>query len=166
VYARGPALELTTPTGAAVAATLSRTYGTMPAMTIARVGYGAGDRDFPEHANLLRVVIGETAAVDEALSVVVIEANLDDLNPQVLAYASERLMGLGALDVAVHPVGDEEGARRAMLSVVCRPEDREPLGGGDLRRDLHPRSADARRGAARPIAADGRPWRRRTARCG
>jgi pyridinium-3,5-bisthiocarboxylic acid mononucleotide nickel chelatase len=127
VYARGPAMELTTPTGAAVAATLARSFGTIPPMTISRVGYGAGHRDFPEHANLLRIVIGEVAAADEALSVCVIEANIDDLNPQVLAYASERLLGLGALDVALQPIVMKKGRPGNLLSVVCRPEHRETL---------------------------------------
>src|SRR5437764_13929216 len=104
VYARGPAMELTTPTGAAVAATLSQRYGTIPAMRIARIGYGAGDRDFPEHANVLRIVIGEPTAADEALAVCVIEANIDDINPQVLAYTSERLLAFDALDVSLESI--------------------------------------------------------------
>src|SRR6185369_8552320 len=89
VYARGPAVELTTPTGAAVAVTLAQSFGPLPPMTIARQGYGAGMRDFTEHANVLRVIIGESTAASEATSVTVIEANIDDLNPQVLAYACE-----------------------------------------------------------------------------
>ena len=65
-------------------------------MKIARSGYGAGDRDFPSQANVLRAILGEATAADEALAVSVIEANIDDLNPQVLAYASERLLECGA----------------------------------------------------------------------
>src|SRR6185312_13698082 len=127
IYARGPASELTTPTGAAVAATLVTRYGAVPAMTIARIGYGAGDRDFPEHANLLRIIVGEPTAADEALAVCVIEANIDDLNPQVLAYASERLLAFGALDVALQPVVMKKGRPGNLLSVVCKPDHRESL---------------------------------------
>src|SRR5437016_482720 len=97
VYSRGPAFELTTPTGAAVAATLARSFGVLPPMKLGRTGYGAGGHDFTEHANVLRVLIGEPSNADEALTVAVIEANIDDLNPQVLAYAAERLLGSGAL---------------------------------------------------------------------
>ncbi len=91
IYAQGPALELTTPTGAAIAAALAQGFGALPAMKIARIGYGAGDRDFPDRANVLRVMIGEPNGAAEAISVSVIEANIDDSNPQVLAYATERL---------------------------------------------------------------------------
>jgi uncharacterized protein (TIGR00299 family) protein len=59
VYSRGPAVELTTPTGAALASTIAVSFGSIPPMTIAAIGYGAGDRDFPEHANVLRVILGE-----------------------------------------------------------------------------------------------------------
>src|SRR4051794_8310973 len=79
VYARGPALELTTPTGAAVAVTLATRFGVLPPMKISAMGYGAGDHEFPDHANVLRVILGEPTGADEALSVCVIEANIDDL---------------------------------------------------------------------------------------
>ena len=81
VYARGPEKELTTPTGAAVAVTLARGFGVMPPMTLSRQGYGAGGYDFPEHANVLRVLIGEATGAAEATTVAVVEANIDDLNP-------------------------------------------------------------------------------------
>ncbi|PWU10538.1 MAG: nickel pincer cofactor biosynthesis protein LarC [Terriglobia bacterium] len=127
VYARGPAVELTTPTGAAVAATYASRFGVLPAMTINRIGYGAGDRDFPEQANVLRVILGEPSGAVEALSVSVIEAHIDDLNPQVLAYASERLLEAGALDVAVQPLLMKKGRPGNLLRVISRPEDREAL---------------------------------------
>ena len=83
-------MELTTPTGAAVAVTLATRFGPLPPMTIARTGHGAGTRDFPGQPNVLRVILGETTKADEALTVSVIEANIDDLNPQVLAWSAER----------------------------------------------------------------------------
>jgi len=127
VYARGPAMELTTPTGAAVAVTLAERFGVLPPMKIAHTGYGAGDREFPEHANVLRAIVGETTGADEALAVAVIEAHIDDLNPQVLAYAAERLLELGALDVSLEPIVMKKGRPGSLLRVIARLEDREML---------------------------------------
>ena len=127
VYARGPAVELTTPTGAAVAVSLACAYGVLPPMRIESTGYGAGSRDFAEHANVLRVILGEPTGAQEALEVSVIEANIDDLNPQVLAYAAERLMEAGALDVALQPLVMKKGRPGNLLRVIARPEDRERL---------------------------------------
>jgi len=127
VYSRGPAVELTTPTGAAVAAALSQRFGPLPPMRISRTGFGAGTRDFPEHANVLRVILGEPTGADESLSVAVIEANIDDLNPQVLAYAMEKLLEFGALDVSLQPILMKKGRAGHLLRVIARPEDREAL---------------------------------------
>jgi len=104
IYARGPSVELTTPTGAAIAVTLAAEFGAMPAMTITGTGYGAGDKDFKEHANVLRVLIGETSGAAESTTVAVLEANIDDSTPQVLGYAMERLLEAGALDVTLEYV--------------------------------------------------------------
>jgi uncharacterized protein (TIGR00299 family) protein len=127
VYARGPAFELTTPTGAAVATTLAREFGVLPPMKISRIGYGAGNRDFPEQANVLRVMVGEASGAAEATTVAVIEANIDDLSPQVLAYAVERLFDRGALDVTLQPLEMKKGRPGTLLRVIARPEDREDL---------------------------------------
>ena len=96
-------------------------------MKVSGIGYGAGDRDFPDHANVLRVMIGEPTAADEALAVSVIEANIDDLNPQVLAYTSERLLESGALDVSLEPIVMKKGRPGQLLRVVAKPEHREAL---------------------------------------
>ena len=127
VYARGPALELTTPTGAAVVATLAKSFGALPPMKLAGTGFGAGDHDFPGQANVLRVLLGEASGADEALTVSVIEANIDDLNPQVLAYASERLLESGALDVTLQPLVMKKGRPGHLLRAIARPEDRETI---------------------------------------
>jgi len=127
IYSAGPAFELTTPTGAALAATLAREFGALPPMTIARTGHGAGDHDFPGQANVLRAILGETAGAEEALSVAIIEANIDDSNPQVLAYATERLLEAGALDVTLQPIVMKKGRPGHLLRVIAKPEDREPL---------------------------------------
>jgi len=126
VYSRGPEMELTTPTGAACAATLAA-FGPMPAMTIARSGFGAGTRDFPGQPNVLRVLLGEPTGATEAVTVSVIEANIDDLSPQILAYAAERLMDAGALDVSIEPITMKKGRPGHLLRVIAQPRDRERL---------------------------------------
>jgi uncharacterized protein (TIGR00299 family) protein len=127
VYSRGPAVELTTPTGAAVVSTLAAGFGVLPPLKISRTGYGAGGHDFAEQPNVLRVILGEPTGATEAPVVSVLEAHLDDLNPQVLAYAAERLLDAGALDVAVSPLVMKKGRPGNLLTVIARPEDREAL---------------------------------------
>ncbi len=127
VYARGPAVELTTPTGAAIAATLASGFGPMPAMTLCATGYGAGALDFAEHANVLRVLIGEAGGAAEAATVSVLEANIDDSTPELLGYAMERLLAAGALDVTFTPVLMKKNRPGTLVSVIARPEHREDL---------------------------------------
>jgi len=127
IYSRGPAVELTTPTGAAVAVTLSESFGAMPPMRIQATGYGAGGRDFPEHANVLRVLIGEDTRAAEATTVSIIEANIDDSTPQILAFALDRLMEAGALDASLQPLTMKKGRPGVLLQVIAKPEDRERL---------------------------------------
>ena len=133
VYARGPALELTTPTGAAILAALASGAGPIPAMRVGGSGHGAGDRDFPEHANVLRVLIGDKGGAAEAMSVAVLEANIDDSTPEVLGYASERLLESGALDVTLTPLYMKKNRPGVMLTVIARPEDQEKLAAVVLR---------------------------------
>lgn len=127
IYARGPEMELTTPTGAAFVTTLAKRFGSLPAMSLAASGHGAGDRDFPSQANVLRVLIGETKAVAESTSVTVIEANLDDATPQMLGYAMERLLEAGALDVAFSPLQMKKNRPGTLLMVMAKPDDQERL---------------------------------------
>ncbi len=143
VYSSGPHVELVTPTGAAIVRTLSARFASFPAMKIEKTGYGAGTRDFPEHPNLLRLTIGESATVEVASAlphifpgtspgafndrIVVLEANLDDLSPQVLAYAMERLLAEGALDVFSVPVQMKKSRPGALLTVLAKTEDANRL---------------------------------------
>jgi uncharacterized protein (TIGR00299 family) protein len=133
VYARGPQFELTTPTGAAILAALARSFGPMPPMKIAAAGYGAGDSDFKEHANVLRVLVGETMSASETLTIAVLETNIDDASPQVLGYAVERLLEAGALDVTLTPIYMKKNRPGTMLTVLASLEDRERLGALVLR---------------------------------
>src|SRR5271165_4580735 len=139
VYSSGPQVELVTPTGAAIVKTLSARFSPFPPMKIEKAGYGAGTRDFPEHPNLLRLTIGEadpaeladtTSASRNTLSdrITVLEANLDDLSPQVLAYAMERLLAAGALDVFSVPIQMKKGRPGALLTVLAKIEDADRLG--------------------------------------
>lgn len=127
VYVRGPAVELTTPTGAAIATTLAVSFGALPAMRISAIGYGAGERDFPEHANVLRVMIGEASGASEATTVAVLEANIDDSSPEVLGYAMERLLEGGALDVTLSPIFMKKNRPGTLVRAIARPEDQERL---------------------------------------
>ena len=76
---------------------LAERFGAMPPMCIKSLGYGAGDHDFKEHANVVRVVVGEPTGAPESTTVCVIEANIDDASPQIIAYATETLLDAGAL---------------------------------------------------------------------
>jgi hypothetical protein len=127
VYSHGPEFELTTPTGAAIAATLARDFGPLPAMHIQASGYGAGDRDFPGHANVLRVLIGDSTRAVESTTVAVLEANIDDSSPQILGYALERLLDAGALDVTLESLLMKKNRPGTLLRVIAKPEDQEAL---------------------------------------
>jgi len=127
VYSRGPAMELTTPTGAAVVTTLAAEFGPMPAMLISSGGYGAGTRDFPEQPNVLRALVGEASGAEEATTVTVIEANIDDLSPQILGFAMERLLEGGALDVTLQSIEMKKNRPGTLLRVLSKREDRDRL---------------------------------------
>jgi len=126
-YARGPETELTTPTGAALMAALASGFGALPPMRIAAQGFGAGTKDFPEMANMLRVMVGETSGAAESTTVSVLEANIDDCSPQVLGYAMERLFEAGALDVTLSPLVMKKQRPGNLLRVIATPETREDL---------------------------------------
>jgi pyridinium-3,5-bisthiocarboxylic acid mononucleotide nickel chelatase len=129
VYCSGPQVELVTPTGAAIVKTLAARFASFPAMKVEKSGYGAGSRDFPDHPNVLRLTIGEAAGAAPTLSdrITVLEANLDDLSPQVLAYAMEQLLAAGALDVFSAPVQMKKNRPGALLTALSKPEDADRL---------------------------------------
>jgi uncharacterized protein (TIGR00299 family) protein len=127
IYSRGPALELTTPTGAAIVAALADGFGPMPAMRVRSIGYGAGDHDFKEHANIVRVMIGEATGAPEPTTVDVIEANIDDASPQVIAWAAEKLLEAGALDALVLSAQMKKNRPGVVLQIIAPPGKREDL---------------------------------------
>lgn len=126
VYSSGLQAELVTPTGAAIVKTLARRFTSFPAMKIEKSGYGAGSKEFPGHPNALRLVIGESASKMEAKTnfetITILEANLDDLNPQVFGYVMDRLLEEGALDVFGMPVQMKKNRPGTLLTVLCQPE--------------------------------------------
>ena len=127
VYAAGPRFELTTPTGAALMATLSAGAGSMPAMTVTSIGYGAGEADPSAWPNVLRVFVGDTLAPAESDRVAVLETNLDDMNPQAYDLLIDRLLARGALDVTLTPVIMKRGRPGIVLSVLTDPAKMEPV---------------------------------------
>lgn len=127
IYSAGPQKELLTPTGAAILRALGAEFAPMPAAALTATGYGAGGRDFPGHANVLRLMLGETAASTATDSVVVMEANLDDLSPEVVGYAQQKLMEAGALDAFVTPVQMKKGRPGMLLTVLAAPGDEQKL---------------------------------------
>lgn len=121
VYSRGLEAELLTPTGAAVLATLA-TFGPLPAMTVLNTGYGAGKRDLPL-PNLLRVITGKREQTDLSREAVVqLEANIDNLNPEIFGYVLDRLFAAGALDAYLVPLQMKKSRPGTLLCVLTLPE--------------------------------------------
>ncbi|HYO24120.1 MAG TPA: nickel pincer cofactor biosynthesis protein LarC [Lacipirellulaceae bacterium] len=134
--------ELTTPTGAAIVAALVDDFGPLPAMTIERIGYGAGQKDFA-HPNLLRILLGETAPIGAAQphaegagaggarlvadAIVLLETNLDDVSGEAIGFTVERLWAAGALDVSTTALTMKKNRPGVLLAVQCRPADADEL---------------------------------------
>jgi uncharacterized protein (TIGR00299 family) protein len=131
VYSSGLQTELVTPTGAAVVKILASRFAAFPEMKIEKAGYGAGTREFAGHPNVVRLTIGESAATLAAKTasetLTVLEANLDDLNPQVFGYVMDRLLEEGAWDAFGMPVQMKKNRPGTLLTVLCKPEDANRL---------------------------------------
>ncbi|MBV9406477.1 MAG: nickel pincer cofactor biosynthesis protein LarC, partial [Acidobacteriaceae bacterium] len=127
IYSAGPEMELTTPTGAALLSTWATQFGGVPAVRLIAQGFGAGEKDFREQANVLRVLIGERSDAPEPTTVTVLEANIDDSTPQILGYAMERLLEAGALDVTLTPIFMKKNRPATMISIIAEPRTAEDL---------------------------------------
>lgn len=135
VYGGSMRSELVTPTGALVISTYAKAFGTMPAMTVERIGYGAGTKDFPKTPNVLRVVIGERTAArpgggeagDVLMDVLKIECGIDDMSPQLFGPVSDALFAAGALDVFLTPIQMKKGRPGTLLSVLAPVAMRETI---------------------------------------
>ena len=118
----GPARrELVTPTGAAIVAALAESFGPAPAMTLRSAGYGAGSHPEENPPNMLRVLLGEAAEPLISRTLLLIETNIDDMNPEFYNYVFERLLALGALDVWMTPVQMKKMRPAVTLSVLIDP---------------------------------------------
>jgi uncharacterized protein (TIGR00299 family) protein len=137
VYSGEVQKELVTPTGAAIVRVLATSFGPRPVMTTEAIGYGAGSRDFPKHSNVLRLTVGEmvepgalTANPNPEMQedeIVVLEANLDDLSPQIIGYLAEQLLSEGALDVFSTAVQMKKSRPGTLLTVLAKPPDEPEL---------------------------------------
>jgi uncharacterized protein (TIGR00299 family) protein len=129
VYGGGET-ELTTPTGAAIIRTLADEFGPVPAMTISRTGYGAGKRQTGSRPNLLRILLGEAEGAGDGIEqdpVVVVETNIDDMNPEVFGYVMEKLFDDGALDVGFIPVFMKKNRPGTMIQALCREDNKDKI---------------------------------------
>ena len=132
----GVRAELVTPTGAAILTTLATGAGRMPAMTVERVGYGAGTADLPDTPNVLRCFVGETAEAAGTETIAQVETTIDDMSPQLYEPLMDRLFEAGALDVFLTPVIMKRSRPGTVLTALC-PPDRV----GDLSRVLFEESS-------------------------
>jgi uncharacterized protein (TIGR00299 family) protein len=132
VYSGEIQKELVTPTGAAIVSVLASRFIGFPRMKPVKSGYGAGSRNFKGHPNVARLTVGEaaqeeTASVAPEEEITILEANLDDMNPQVFGYVMEQALAQGALDVFGTAVQMNKNRPGMLLTVLCRPEDSQKL---------------------------------------
>lgn len=120
-------VETVTPTGAAIVTAFGKTFGNQPNMTIEKIGYGAGQKDFVNRPNLFRVVLGSDDTPWKREEMIVIETNIDDMNPEFYDYVLERLFAAGARDVFMSPVQMKKNRPGTLLRVIAEPKDREML---------------------------------------
>ena len=139
VFSSGIRAELVTPTGAAIVKILAKRFQPLPGMKIEKIGYGAGSRDFPGHANVTRILVGTSGTDSQSDStglvgleaqretISVLEANVDDMNPQVFGYLLDRALDVGALDVFGTPVQMKKSRPGMLITILCKPEDAQRL---------------------------------------
>jgi pyridinium-3,5-bisthiocarboxylic acid mononucleotide nickel chelatase len=125
IFSRGPEAELLTPTGALLLTGCAAEFGPVPAMRISASGYGAGDRDFEETPNVLRVLIGNAAA--DTHGVTVVECEIDDMNPQLFGPLMDRLYQAGALEVFYVPVQMKKNRPGTLVTVLVAPAARNAI---------------------------------------
>ena len=122
VYAAGEPMERITPTGAVLLRMLDVRYEKLPGLRILKTGYGAGGRETAGQPNLLRLLVGEGSSDAATESIAIIETVIDDCNPQLLAYVSEKLLEAGAWDVYRVSVQMKKGRAGVQMTVLCRPD--------------------------------------------
>jgi uncharacterized protein (TIGR00299 family) protein len=137
IYSSGIQSELLTPTGALILSEFATAFGSIPPMTIDKVGYGAGDRELKETPNVVRVLIGEAEAPKTQhpspktqdpktpMRVVVLECEIDDMNPQIFGALMEKLYAAGALEVFYSAVQMKKNRPGTLMTIVAKPEQRD-----------------------------------------
>ncbi|MBI2181219.1 MAG: nickel pincer cofactor biosynthesis protein LarC [Deltaproteobacteria bacterium] len=119
--------ETVTPTGAAIIATLGKSFGAEPSMTIEKIGYGAGQKEWPDRPNLFRLVLGEDNAGWRNEEMLVLETNIDDMNPQFYDHVMDRLFAAGARDVFLAPIQMKKNRPGTLLRAIVEPSGRDAL---------------------------------------
>jgi hypothetical protein len=127
VHDSGLKEELVTPTGAALVKGLVHSFGPLPPMVIEKVGYGVGSRNLADRPNLLRILIGQEQGGAHEETVVILEANLDDTNPEWLGFLMERLFEAGALDVVFSPGYMKKNRPAVLVHVMGKPHQKDQL---------------------------------------
>jgi len=127
IYSGPQAAEMVTPTGALLVTSYAKSFGPVPAMRLSTVGYGAGSRDLPDTPNVLRVLLGEVDGTAPSHAVTVIEADIDDMNPQIFGALMDRLLAEGALDVYYTSIQMKKNRPGTLLTIVAVPDARERL---------------------------------------
>lgn len=124
IYSKGPAMEMTTPTGMALVTTLAQTFGELPPVIPSAIGYGAGTADPHDWPNVLRVFLALTPTTEslESDQVIQLETNIDDMNPQIYESVMERLFEDGALDVSLTPTMMKRHRPGIILTVLAQAE--------------------------------------------
>ena len=153
VYSKHVEAELVTPTGAAILAATVDRFGGMDGFEIRGVGYGAGTLDFDEFPNCLRLIVGVETPSSRSVpqgEIVVIEANIDDMSAEELAYAAEKLLSMGALDVITMPVVMKKGRPGHLLQVLCPAGGRRTSVACDFRGDDEHRCSQSLQFTPRP----------------
>ncbi len=113
--------ETVTPTGAAIITVLGSHFGGAPQMTLEKIGYGAGEKEFPDRPNVLRLVLGQEDASWEQDEMLVIETNIDDMNPEFYDYVLDRLFAAGARDVFLSPIQMKKNRPSTLLRIITGP---------------------------------------------
>jgi pyridinium-3,5-bisthiocarboxylic acid mononucleotide nickel chelatase len=132
VYSGQIQKELVTPTGAAIVHVLAKRFGGFPGMQTEKIAYGAGSRNPKKFPNVVRLTVGETTVADEHAAIpseeiAILEANVDDMTPQIFGYVMERALAAGALDVFGTAVQMKKNRPGMLLTVLCRPDDKARL---------------------------------------
>jgi uncharacterized protein (TIGR00299 family) protein len=127
IYSGPQRAEMVTPTGALLITGYATAFGPIPPMRVRSIGYGAGSRDFVDAPNVLRVLIGDADAAAPSQSVVVIEADIDDMNPQIFGLLMDQLLAGGALDVFYTAIQMKKNRPGTLLTVIAPPQAREQL---------------------------------------